>query len=377
MSSLLWIAVFGFFFSTGSGDANAGDPSCWDSTYTFKRCCLPPPVGNDGCFTHEQDWPFFSAARCCRVKLENESARVGWTKSPMCDLVGFDPPVLCAQSALAGWSHDEMRASLPEFAQLYKQRPIKQNEWGMNVNHVFALWFLVRKLRPRYIIESGVFKGQGTWLLRQAAGSDTFIFSLDPRNVADLLYREPSGSRTRYLMGAHFQDFNNINWSTHFPPESFGETLVVFDDHQSHLKRVHNLLSHGFVHSWFEDNEKWGADAYTFNVMCSLLPSGAKKVIYLDDWGNIRETISIEEHSSNLHYVLAHVEAYFEFAPIFDGCGRTPSLQLVDVLELEELGLPLIEEEFNNYYHMPMPYVKLKPWPPRRLLAISNGSSTR
>jgi len=33
---------------------------------------------------------------------------------------------------------------------------------------MFASWFMARQLDPEVIIESGVWRGQGTWLLEQA-----------------------------------------------------------------------------------------------------------------------------------------------------------------------------------------------------------------
>ena len=51
---------------------------------------------------------------------------------------------------------------------------------GININHGFALWFTARKLRPPVVIESGVYHGLGTWLIRQGAGPDAHIINLDP-----------------------------------------------------------------------------------------------------------------------------------------------------------------------------------------------------
>ena len=56
---------------------------------------------------------------------------------------------------------------LNEFYQLYLQRPIKDNSGGMKSAHMFNTWFILKALQPAYIIESGVWMGQGTWLLRK------------------------------------------------------------------------------------------------------------------------------------------------------------------------------------------------------------------
>ena len=60
------------------------------------------------------------------------------------------------------------KEELDEFHQLYADRPIANNEGGMKSPHLFATFHTLRKLRPLLIIESGVWKGQGTWLMKKA-----------------------------------------------------------------------------------------------------------------------------------------------------------------------------------------------------------------
>ena len=51
------------------------------------------------------------------------------------------------------------------FEKLYEQRPIKNNIHGMRFQHMFATYFILKKLKPSFVIESGVFRGQSTWLI--------------------------------------------------------------------------------------------------------------------------------------------------------------------------------------------------------------------
>ena len=66
------------------------------------------------------------------------------------------------------WSRSEILDHIDEFAALYADRPVKENRGGMKAPHLFALWFIARKLAPDLIVESGVWKGQSTWLLENA-----------------------------------------------------------------------------------------------------------------------------------------------------------------------------------------------------------------
>ena len=50
---------------------------------------------------------------------------------------------------------------------------------GTGIHHQFGLWCIMRFLKPKHIIESGVFRGLGTWIMRQAAPSAQIIV-IDP-----------------------------------------------------------------------------------------------------------------------------------------------------------------------------------------------------
>ena len=62
---------------------------------------------------------------------------------------------------------------LEPFAAVYARRPGGSNAGGAAFFHYFALWCIVRWLKPLHIIESGCFAGIGSWFLRQAAGEGT------------------------------------------------------------------------------------------------------------------------------------------------------------------------------------------------------------
>ena len=61
------------------------------------------------------------------------------------------------------WKSAEITELINEFSELYETRPIKDNSGGMKSPHMFPAWFVVKKLKPKVLIESGVWKGQGTW----------------------------------------------------------------------------------------------------------------------------------------------------------------------------------------------------------------------
>lgn len=136
----------------------------------------------------------------------------------------------------------ELSKALGEFARLYKNRPIDNNDGGMKAPQMFAAWFMAKKLKPTAIIESGVWLGQGTWFFEQAC----------PK--AKLICLEPNESRIQYRAhkGVYAQqDFNTVDWKEYVDPAT---TLCFFDDHQNALERLKVATPQGFRHLMFEDN---------------------------------------------------------------------------------------------------------------------------
>lgn len=59
----------------------------------------------------------------------------------------------------------DMEHALPQFIKLYKSRPEKHNNLGLRIEQSFALWYMLRQIRPTTIIESGIRNDSSTWLI--------------------------------------------------------------------------------------------------------------------------------------------------------------------------------------------------------------------
>jgi hypothetical protein len=141
------------------------------------------------------------------------------------------------------WGRQDIRNALPEFVNLLAQKPIADNEGGMKAPHLFATWFLIKRLQPKVVIESGVWKGLGTWLIEQAS-PESQIICIDP--VWDwIAYKS---DKAHYLK----EDFAQINWHTWNLPKD--QTVLFFDDHQNAFQRILTAQKFGFQHLIFEDN---------------------------------------------------------------------------------------------------------------------------
>lgn len=164
---------------------------------------------------------------------------------------------------------------------LYEHRPIKDNVGGMKSPHMFLTWYTARNLQPTTIIESGVWKGQGTWLLRQACPLAT-MYCLDPYPKARL-YTDPHAIY-------YTEDFKRLSWD-HVNKET---TLLFFDDHQNAMERVRQARTMGFRHMLFEDNYPIGqGDCYSLKQ--ALEDRDAKQNETLVDATTLRSVLDTYE----------------------------------------------------------------------------------
>ena len=95
---------------------------------------------------------------------------------------------------------------LKNFLKIYSDRPIKNNKGGCSINHAFALYYIVKKLKPKLVIESGVYKGQTTWLIEKASPKSKLI-CID----INLSQREYISKKAKYSdIDFKFHDFSKI-----------------------------------------------------------------------------------------------------------------------------------------------------------------------
>jgi hypothetical protein len=195
-----------------------------------------------------------------------------------------------------------MKNALPEFLELHGRRPIFDNHGGMCAPHLFAAWFMVRTLAPKHIVESGVFKGLGTWILESAA-PDAEIVCIDP-DLEKLVYRSP---RARYRT----EDFATTSWD--LPRDS---TLLFFDDHQNAPERVLEAQRAGFRHLIFEDNYPAGrGDCYSLKQVSSGAPPPAPRGVLPRAVQGIKSLVA-GDRDDRLQRLDRALVTYFEFPPV-------------------------------------------------------------
>ena len=235
------------------------------------------------------------------------------------------------------WTREELKCGLEEFAEVYAQRPIQNNDGGMKAAQMFFAWFVAKQMQPDAIIESGVWYGQGTWAFEQAA-PNAEIHCLEPVPY----YKEGYYSKKANY---YTQDFLQLDW-THVKKEN---SLCFFDDHQDALIRLSRCYQLGFKTIIFEDNYPLGeGDCYSL-----------KKAFNPKDEREVLPGLSGGEYASHI------IKTYFEFPPVlaaeknrwglpWETYATNPPLLTSTTQDYEKIYL----EELENYTWIN--YVELK-----------------
>ena len=224
---------------------------------------------------------------------------------------------------------------------------IKENIHGMRFQHMFATYFILKKINPSLIIESGVFKGQSTWLIENTLPHSE-ILSID----IDLSQREYISKKAKYSSrDFKDQDFSKI-------PEN---TLVFFDDHVNHYERLQQAKFFNIKNIILEDNYPVGkGDFYSlkhaynnkgfyhnytklslFKTLLIFANEFLKKIFHKEYFFQFEKVkFRLRDYPPNINdfkNIEKSIKTYFEF----------PNLS-----NILSKNLDLSKEELNSYNHL-------------------------
>lgn len=223
---------------------------------------------------------------------------------------------------------EPVEAIVRDFWDLIPTCPVRQKHGGNGFNGSLQLYATARTLRPRVIIESGVFRGLTTWTMRQAC-PDAAIFSFDPV-LKELRYRDPT---VRYIQE---------DWSKHdFGAIDPSETLAFFDDHISQARRILEASERGIRRLLFDDNacphkvHAHGGPAFpTVDMILSTPPGGpairwirnGREFTYVPDESlaaRIRDLIETAVTLDDLHGVTGYSPSRLCYVTLKDNPGAS------------------------------------------------------
>jgi len=260
--------------------------------------------------------------------------------------------------------------NLNSFISLYEKRPIKNNIGGMLFVQMFYFYNLLKTLKPDLVIESGVFKGQSTWLIENTLPSSKII-SID----INLNQREFISKNASY---------SNIDFKFHNFSKIPKNTLVLFDDHVNHVERIIEANFFGIKYIVLEDNyPPQSGDFQTLKQIYNNhhfrhnpgLPSLLKsnilfnkiflKKIFLKNYNakidldkiskRIRDGYVKNDWFENLEKSL---ECYYEFAPLIEeNMSKENQFVKKPIFDEIPLGLNKFLDQIKFYNYMT--YIKL------------------
>jgi hypothetical protein len=129
------------------------------------------------------------------------------------------------------------------------EKSYSNNNGGMASPDMFTLFFTLKKINPKVVIESGVWNGLSTKLIRKTLGPDVIIICLDPREIPPEGYRDKNAN-TIYYTGKKFVDFGSLNLQKFDSNNIF----AFFDCHQDAPVRLLQSKQKNIKHLFFNDN---------------------------------------------------------------------------------------------------------------------------
>jgi len=144
-------------------------------------------------------------------------------------------------------SYINYKKHLKDFIVLYRTKPLSDNTGGMKFPHMFATYCLLKELNPKLVLESGVWYGQGTWLIENAL-PECQIICMDPIDIRK--YISPNSFYTS-------DDITTIDWNHFIEGKNLtpDDVVVFLDDHQNVLNRLEFLKTFtNLKHILCEDN---------------------------------------------------------------------------------------------------------------------------
>lgn len=212
------------------------------------------------------------------------------------------------------------------------------NNGGMGSPDLFTLYHSLKKIQPKIVIESGVWNGISTKLIRKTL-PDAIIICLDPREIPLYGFRDYN-EKTKYYIGKYFQDFSTLDLSSY----NSSDVFAFFDCHQNAPLRLLQCIDKNITHTFFNDNyPKNCGSHFTINHLRS---SDERFSIDVEKKNKIQNAIELYHIFPNIYPgKIKTGEGLFECQSFYDNFTSDAQLEI-------------FKSERNNYRWNT--YIKLK-----------------
>lgn len=240
--------------------------------------------------THDSDFDSFMLTPAYALMLREEIGNIAFNflseKRP------FELP-----------SRENLQNLVNEFFDLFPARPVARNTHGSGFDGCFWLFLTARCISPSVIAESGVQRGQTTWILRQAC-PDANILCFDI-NLRRLIYRDQA---------AHY--FENDWYEEVLEGIDLGSSLGFFDDHVNQALRIKQAHDRGMRRLLFDDTvpvHKIYADGEPPLPTVDMLLDSRAKVGDVIEWIYKGTKHTYEYKPEDQHGAAQLIQQYFMF----------------------------------------------------------------
>ncbi len=256
------------------------------------------------------------------------------------------------------WNYQNLKDNFSLFLSKFA---IPNNKGGMRYNHQYAVFSVLNILNPVTVILSGVFRGATQALIHRTL-PHCVIISIDIAQCPQAVPNE------KQFCGENFVDFNKLGsvWSELDKKES---TLVIFDDHQSGVRRLQEANSFGFKYIMFDDNyPSPHHDNFSLKQLFSY-KHVTRPVRVTDNFGKEQALLSPHNLTILIQHVSDMIDIYSEFPPLnklnaveyYFKHNRKFRLNFKEIMQITTTGLHLdvdTTDDLSQYYFIV--FVKLK-----------------
>ncbi len=205
-----------------------------------------------------------------------------------------------------------------EFRTVFLDSPVTMNVYGANFPSGVNLFLMARCLAPGLIVESGVYKGQSSYILASACRrAEVHAFDV---NLKELSHRTP---------GVTYHEYDWMNAQIKCDPSSVG--LCFFDDHQNQALRIIQAHERGFKHVIVDDSwpievvigTGWPPLPSVDMIMNNPLAPG--EVVKWVEMGKMWTYVHTEEMQELCARARRLIKAAYEVPTLYRECGISPT----------------------------------------------------
>tara|TARA_B100000035_G_C20974122_1_gene542379 strand:- start:160 stop:1092 length:933 start_codon:yes stop_codon:yes gene_type:complete len=221
-------------------------------------------------------------------------------------------------------SIDERIKNIHQYFELIKSSPVKIDGGGLGILNGLKLFIATKEINPDYIIESGVWRGFSSFIFNAASHDNTKIFSFDI-NLNKLVYKE--SEKITFYEEDWFRKISRMNISK-------DRTLLFFDDHFPHSKRLIEAKKLGFKNIIFDDNypiDQIFIDGWppvpTIDMCMDDMCLKITNLTWLKNNNKYHGTWNSEE----LKYCRSLIKRKIDFPSLYKECGYQPGSKMTYV----------------------------------------------